>query len=41
MQTGWQRQDGKWYFLSESGALLLGTVTPDGYKVDQSGAWVE
>ena len=46
MLTGWQQVDGKWYYLipdsnGTMGACLLGTVTPDGYTVDENGAWIE
>jgi len=38
--TGWQQVDGKWYYLdTQSGDCYLDTVTPDGYRVDASGAW--
>ena len=42
MKTGWQKTaDGKWYYLTEGGAMAANTVTPDGYKVDASGAWIQ
>lgn len=42
MQTGWiQNTDGRWYYLSESGALLTNTTTPDGFTVDENGTWIE
>ncbi|MDO4789240.1 MAG: hypothetical protein Q4A19_08800 [Johnsonella sp.] len=28
------------YYLGPSGAMLTNTITPDGYKVDETGAWV-
>ena len=40
METGWVQVDGKWYYLDESGALLTNTITPDGYKVNRDGVWV-
>ncbi len=41
MKTGWQLVRGKWYYLDpKNGDCLINTVTPDGYRVDQSGAWV-
>lgn len=40
MATGWKNIGGKWYFLSKSGECLLNTITPDGYQVDQNGAWI-
>ena len=45
MLIGWQQIDGKWYYFSKDegsgtmGALLRNTITPDGYHVDQTGAW--
>lgn len=43
MQTGWIQDslDNKWYYLTESGALLKNGTTPDGYKVDEFGAMIE
>ena len=46
MYTGWHQIDGKWYcFNTETdagqGALLKGTVTPDGYSVDEAGIWIQ
>ncbi len=45
MLIGWQQIDGKWYYFSNDegsgtmGALLRNTITPDGYHVDETGAW--
>ena len=47
MLTGWQQIGGKWYYLHTEkdgvlGSCLIGpAVTPDGWTVDESGAWVE
>ena len=47
MLTGWHFINGRWYYLSEtSGAIPLGAMyrsawTPDGYLVDETGAWQE
>ena len=41
MVTGWSLINGKYYYFTESGAMLANTTTPDGYKVDASGAWVK
>ena len=46
MLTGWQFIGGKWYYLNPTkdgtlGACQLGGVTPDGWTVDENGAWVE
>lgn len=38
---GWNQIDGAWYYFTEAGYCLLDTVTPDGYTVDASGAWVQ
>lgn len=40
MLTGWQPVDGKWYYLKPDGSCLTDSVTPDGYRVDASGAWI-
>ena len=32
--------DGKWYYFGGDGYILANTVTPDGNRVDQSGAWI-
>ncbi len=47
MLTGWQWIDGKCYFLSSAGtenyphgSMYENGMTPDGYMVNQSGAWV-
>lgn len=40
MATGWvQGTDGKWYYLQQDGQMAVNTTTPDGYHVDQNGAW--
>ena len=40
MQTGWQKINNIWYFLYTDGSLATHTITPDGYKVDASGAYI-
>lgn len=46
MLTGWQLIAGKWYYLNPTnsgtlGACLMGPgMTPDGYEIDASGAWI-
>ena len=40
MATGWKLVDGKWYVLRSWGGMLSDGTTPDGYRVDASGAWV-
>ncbi len=42
MKTGWiQTSDGKWYYLYADGSCAMNTITPDGYYVDQNGAWIK
>lgn len=41
MATGWQQVGGKWYYMTTYGDCLLHTVTPDGYQVDENGAWIQ
>lgn len=38
--NGWHWIGGKCYYFNESGYCLLNTVTPDGYQVDSTGAWI-
>ncbi len=40
MKIGWQLRGGKWYYLTASGAMAANMITPDGYQVDSSGAWI-
>lgn len=40
MVTGWKMVSGKWYYLRSWGGMLSDGTTPDGYRVDASGAWV-
>lgn len=43
MLTGWYQDGpgGKWYYLDpETGRMWASAVTPDGYRVDASGAWI-
>lgn len=40
-QNGWFRDtDGKYYYFNQAGYMLANTITPDGYFVDASGAWI-
>jgi len=41
MLTGWQEIDGKWYYLYEDGSCAMNTLTPDGFRVDKDGVWVQ
>lgn len=40
MVTGWKLVSGKWYYLRSWGGMLSDGITPDGYRVDASGAWI-
>ena len=40
LTNSWKQDpDGKWYYLNEDGWMLKDTTTPDGYYVDENGAW--
>ena len=41
MATGWVPVGGRWYYLSASGEMAHDGTTPDGYKVNANGAWVD
>lgn len=41
MATGWQAINGKWYCFQDNGVMYANTTTPDGRRVDGSGAWVQ
>ena len=40
-QNGWDNIDNAYYYFDENGYLLTNTTTPDGYKVDADGKWIE
>ena len=40
MASGWMKVNGVWYYFYEWGGMAAGTTTPDGYRVDPTGAWV-
>ena len=39
--TGWVKVGEKWYYLNADGKMAFSTTTPDGYQVDESGAWIQ
>ena len=41
MLTGWVMSNGTWYYCAADGHMLANTTTPDGYRVNASGAWVQ
>lgn len=40
LNNGWNWVDGRCYYFSPDGYCLQNTQTPDGYMVDENGAWV-
>ncbi|WP_321833636.1 cell wall-binding protein [Clostridium butyricum] len=36
--TEWLKIDGRWYYFYSDGSLAVNTYTPDGYRVDSTGA---
>ncbi len=40
MVRGWEKINGKYYYFDRNGILVTNGATPDGYKVDASGAWI-
>ena len=41
MKTGWQQVSSKWYYMDSTGAMMANTITPDGYKVNEKGEWIQ
>lgn len=41
MAAGWIQSGDKWYYLEASGRMMASATTPDGYYVDENGAWVQ
>lgn len=42
METNKWRQDGDgWFYLGGDGVMMTNTTTPDGFRVDQSGRWIQ
>ena len=39
--SGWILDDGKYYYIGDKGYMLSDTTTPDGFKVDKDGVWIE
>ena len=38
--TGWNQIQDTWYYMYGDGAMAAGVTTPDGFQVDDSGAWI-
>jgi hypothetical protein len=41
MVIGWRSVGGAWYYFAEDGSMLVDTITPDGYKVNAEGKWIQ
>lgn len=41
MTIGWKNINGNWYYFDINGIMLKNTTTPDSYRVDANGKWVE
>ena len=41
MQTGWKWFEGYYHYFQESGKMIRDGETPDGYKVDHKGRWLQ
>lgn len=37
----WAKNDEKWFYLGADGVMLKNTTTPDNFKVDENGVWVQ
>jgi len=40
-KSAWISYNGVWYYLGPDGKMFSDTITPDGYRVDGQGAWIE
>lgn len=40
-KSRWIQTNGYWYYADGNGSLAIDTTTPDGYKVDGNGVWVQ
>jgi len=42
MRTGWVEWNGSWYYLNiPNGDMAVNCATPDGYRVNISGVWIQ
>lgn len=39
--NAWVKHNNTWYYVKGSGAMAKNEMTPDGYKVDSTGAWIK
>ena len=40
-KSRWIQTKGYWYYVGADGALFVNGTTPDGYKVDANGVWIQ
>ena len=40
-RSRWVETNGMWYYVTEEGSLLVNGTTPDGYRVDANGVWIQ
>ncbi len=41
VKSQWVKDGGCWYYLGADGVLLTNTTTPDGYRVNENGIWIQ
>ena len=41
MVFGWYKVQNDWYYFDKDGAMLVNTITPDGYAVGSDGRWIQ
>lgn len=41
MVTGWNELNGRYYYMDSNGAMMKEVTTPDGYKINENGEWIE
>lgn len=39
--TGWIQDKEKWYYLNPDGKMAVSATTPDGFRVDENGVWIQ
>lgn len=39
--TGWIQDKEKWYYLNTDGKMAVSATTPDGFRVDENGVWIQ
>ena len=40
-KSRWIQTNGYWYYVGADGALFVNGTTPDGYRVDANGVWIQ